>query len=371
MRDGISNDGVADLVRPILLSHFETQLRLLRAQRENELVQLEYDATKRLFLQKPNHIEAAARVMRGNGSTKRTFREVLVDFAAEIPLQLRKYARPNEEPWASLHAGDFMIVLEQEEEEVISPILPKYFFIEGVKETEASNIRFPYITTLVPKNQGGTGIQIATKNFLPTSYATDLGLIARELSPLLGSTFATHRAAFKDYKTRIANEDGLKHFIAAQSYTRPVSDELYDGILLVGDVTGLKAKNDTLGHEAGDELLKQTAITLASIVNARTQEPAYVARFGKGADEFGIVAYTSPANNSDIQEAALELEKTVHEALNAQGIRLYTGYTVFQSQAPYQDIFGRADKAMTINKRHQKMREVAARRSDPNQSTVR
>jgi diguanylate cyclase (GGDEF)-like protein len=73
--------------------------------------------------------------------------------------------------------------------------------------------------------------------------------------------------------------------------------------LMFIDLDGFKAVNDTLGHDAGDYVLKQVAQRLLSCV----RETDTVARIG--GDEFLIIAteINSPKNAAQIAEKVIQL----------------------------------------------------------------
>ena len=77
------------------------------------------------------------------------------------------------------------------------------------------------------------------------------------------------------------------------------------GTLLLLDVDGFKSVNDTLGHQAGDVMLK----TLASLFQEQLREVDIVARLG--GDEFAVLLYAP-----DIQQAAAVAGRILHAVQN-------------------------------------------------------
>lgn len=91
------------------------------------------------------------------------------------------------------------------------------------------------------------------------------------------------RMALRDQLTGLSNRHDLYRVLDA-IFERPASERL-DTALIMCDVDGLKAVNDTLGHQAGDRLLIDAADALRSAV--RDRERTTVCRMG--GDEFCVV----------------------------------------------------------------------------------
>jgi diguanylate cyclase (GGDEF)-like protein len=98
---------------------------------------------------------------------------------------------------------------------------------------------------------------------------------------------------------RLHFREGISAAIAAaRNESSPVA-------ILLLDLDRFKEINDTLGHQCGDELLKELAVRLRNVTDA----DALLARLG--GDEFGIVA---PGRNPD---EALRLAQSVRSSLEA------------------------------------------------------
>ncbi|MCL5439052.1 MAG: GGDEF domain-containing protein [Patescibacteria group bacterium] len=92
-------------------------------------------------------------------------------------------------------------------------------------------------------------------------------------------------------------------------------------VLIALDVNGLKQTNDTLGHTAGDNLIKGTADAL--VLGSRKID--YVARFGEKGDEFKVLLL-----ETDL-EGASTWWKNVNEILEQKGIKIAAGASELDS----------------------------------------
>jgi len=91
------------------------------------------------------------------------------------------------------------------------------------------------------------------------------------------------RMATRDQLTGLANRHELNQAIDA-IFTRPPTDRL-DSAVIMCDVDGLKAVNDSLGHDAGDQLL----IDAATALRSATRDPDRTTICRIGGDEFCVV----------------------------------------------------------------------------------
>lgn len=98
------------------------------------------------------------------------------------------------------------------------------------------------------------------------------------------------------------------------------NDEIENVLLCLVDVNGLKDVNDSLGHEYGDELLRDVSERLKETL--RTSDR--VGRFG--GDKFAVVLKHS--KNTAIEELCTRLLTTFDRAFQIKGHSLYLGATL-------------------------------------------
>jgi diguanylate cyclase (GGDEF)-like protein len=111
--------------------------------------------------------------------------------------------------------------------------------------------------------------------------------------------------ALIDDLTGLRNRRGF--FLLAQQQRRQVARSGDPAFIVFVDVDGLKEVNDTLGHEAGDQLLRHAA----RVLQATFRESDIVARLG--GDEFCVLAVDGVCNPQMIRE---RFQRNV-EAFNA------------------------------------------------------
>ncbi len=130
------------------------------------------------------------------------------------------------------------------------------------------------------------------------------------------------------------------------------------GVLVYVDLDGFKPVNDTYGHAAGDEVLRQ----VARILQENVRETDYVGRLG--GDEFAVLLTRTK------WEDGLTLAEVLNQRMNSASVR-WQGRTIalraslgFQAYGPKDDgreLLERADDAMYRTKRLRA--DIAARRA--------
>lgn len=143
---------------------------------------------------------------------------------------------------------------------------------------------------------------------------------------------------------------GVKNRTAFHELEKTLQDNIDNDIcympfaLVVCDVNGLKAINDTLGHKAGDELICAASRLICNIF---THSPI----FRIGGDEF--VAYLGSDDYHTKETLFERLRDQVHENLNRHdGPVLASGIAIFEPQTDkkFIDVFHRADSMMYEDK---------------------
>ena len=167
------------------------------------------------------------------------------------------------------------------------------------------------------------------------------------------------RRAITDDLTGLGNRRHLVDRLRA-AITR-ASDEEGELALLLIDLDGFKELNDTLGHHAGDEVLRQIGPRLKHILRADDT----LARLG--GDEFAVVL--SPGDEATASAASLRLRAALELPFEVLAIRVHidasVGIALFPDHA--RDAIGllqRADVAMYEAKRMRTGHEVYLKSRD-------
>lgn len=123
-------------------------------------------------------------------------------------------------------------------------------------------------------------------------------------------------------------------------------EKLSSGSIFLLDLNGFKRINDSLGHEAGDHLLKQVAIRFSRVIPS----DALLARLG--GDEFGVIA---PIGENEAYELALALRATLSYPVTVgsttERIDVSIGYTLIMPTLTLAQLLHQADLAMYEAKR--------------------
>ena len=119
--------------------------------------------------------------------------------------------------------------------------------------------------------------------------------------------------------------------------------------LLMLDLDGFKAINDTHGHAAGDEALREVARRLRRCVRERD----LVARLG--GDEFVVVLTDLGARSRAVQDSIDRIQAALAEPISFDGTKLGLGAAVGVATSPADagdvaDLLAHADRGMYADK---------------------
>ncbi len=140
-----------------------------------------------------------------------------------------------------------------------------------------------------------------------------------------------HRLSFEDTLTSVYNRNKFNHDIE-EYHKKPVKDI---GIAYF-DINGLKTVNDTQGHEAGDKLIKDSAIGINSVFTEDT--------YRIGGDEFVVI--THPVEKDAFEQNIQKVIKKLAE----NGISVSYGTSWEESSKTIEKQLSTADHLMYENK---------------------
>lgn len=143
---------------------------------------------------------------------------------------------------------------------------------------------------------------------LPTSRRRDeVGELMRAFSRM-SESLARHdrdirRMAYTDSLTGLSNRLAFREALDEQLLMiRGAGRQL---ALLFADIDDFKRVNDTLGHDAGDEVLVHCSARIRDTIQRHAGDGALLARFG--GDEFVILVQSSPKDGHDVRAVAMAL----------------------------------------------------------------
>jgi diguanylate cyclase (GGDEF)-like protein len=157
---------------------------------------------------------------------------------------------------------------------------------------------------------GDFGGELAT-----TARGDEIGDLVRAFSHMRES-IARHdrdvrRMAYTDALTGLANRLAFREVLDQRLIETAGSARRL--ALLFADIDDFKRVNDTIGHDAGDEVLIQFSSRMREVIDMRAEGEAVLARFG--GDEFVILLQLPDEAGGDVREAATRLAEALVDEL--------------------------------------------------------
>ena len=159
-------------------------------------------------------------------------------------------------------------------------------------------------------------------------------------------SFALQEANSAGTERLLARTDELTGLANRRNFLAQL-EAMKTGYIFLLDLDGFKKINDTFGHEAGDQLLKQVASRFMRVIPA----DSHLARLG--GDEFGII---TPINSDEAAELGQAIRATLSYpiSLNSEQVQVgvSVGITRFNSALTSSELLHQADQMMYEAKRN-------------------
>lgn len=279
-----------------------------------------------------------------------------------LELTLRKrghelvITKDGQEAWDALQSEDAPLIA------VLDVMMPRLDGLEICRRVRAQQREYqPYIILLTAKTRREDTLEglkagaddYLTKPFDAESLHARVGVGVRivTLQRMLAERIAElHSLSLTDDLTGLYNRRG---FLALAEQQMKVSRRMKREFLVIYvDMDGLKRINDTYGHEAGSDAIRQAADALRQTF----RESDIVARLS--GDEFIVLATNADHSSPNLIRARLEERLREQNALakNPYRLSMSVGIVAVQKddQAPIHELIARADEAMYAEKRERK-----------------
>lgn len=152
--------------------------------------------------------------------------------------------------------------------------------------------------------------------------------------------------AFTDTLTGLKNRSAYAKFARAQILSHK-NNKKTKRMFVIIDIDDFKNINDTKGHSAGDEILKQIGALIADFSEASGCES-----FRIGGDEFALIFDDMPSD--DVENLLNKMNDDIYAAIGVT-LSFGTARLDFENlQRPFDTAFAEADKAMYANKQKKK-----------------
>jgi len=180
--------------------------------------------------------------------------------------------------------------------------------------------------------------------------ATEEGLftaIVRDVSERQAQRRALEHQATHDPLTGLPNRTALARYLGTLLGQASASERV---ALLMLDLSRFKEVNDTLGHDVGDEVLREVARRFL----AQLKGDAFISRIG--GDEFAVVL-PGVVDHAAIDKLARGLIEILRTPIDSRGVAIEVGVSIGIAVAPdhgldARELLRHADVAMYAAKRH-------------------
>jgi diguanylate cyclase (GGDEF)-like protein/PAS domain S-box-containing protein len=194
---------------------------------------------------------------------------------------------------------------------------------------------------------GGSGVVESVASRIVWDGRPAIQICSRDVTERRAAQATVERLALYDHLTGLANRALFEREL--ERACRRASRTGTSLALMFLDLDGFKAVNDSLGHAAGDELLRQLARRLL----ASLRETDVVARFG--GDEFAVIA-TDHGGPTDFLQVVGRVEALFEEPFAVEDAPVRLGASVGVALYPGDardaaHLLTRADAAMYLAKR--------------------
>ena len=188
----------------------------------------------------------------------------------------------------------------------------------------------------------------ASRNQIAFTFVSVLALaivLLHQLRKLSDEKLEEEKETSRTFQN-MANTDaltGIRNKLAYSENETAINSQIESGELehlgvVVGDINGLKYVNDTFGHAAGDQLIKDASDMICGYFKQG-------AVFRIGGDEFVVVLQGKGFES--MQESIDDINRQVEENINTDGVVVSIGYSTLTSDDKHlRDVFERADKMM-------------------------
>ena len=233
----------------------------------------------------------------------------------------------------------------------VSPLLGHASLLPPLRGAlDGEVVTIPEIPYRRPEDSTREGWILATFGPLRDAQGAIIGAIGnvRDITLRKEAEDVLRSLSTMDELTGLYNRRG---FLTLAAQYLEMADRNRKAVLLVfADLDGLKAINDSRGHSAGDQALRNVATVLKQTFRASD----VLARLG--GDEFAILAMETPMTRTEEVLTRLDRSLQAHNASAAFPLSLSLGIACYdwEHRCSLEELLARADAAMYERKREKK-----------------